>query len=164
MNTTARLMTETLRRQPYSRRAVDHDGDVIDRLVPPRRDREAAERVFWKLVRGHGRPSRRMITDTRRSDAAAPRRVLPAVVHGPTPYENSGFWRTRAVLTWNDVTCPCGTGERSASAGAARTLLAKLTVPGRRPELKPAIKRPAQKANGLSAMSVCVRARSGRTV
>ncbi|HEX7137840.1 MAG TPA: DDE-type integrase/transposase/recombinase [Vicinamibacterales bacterium] len=33
-------------RQQYLWRAVDHDGDVIDILVQPRRDRTAAERFF----------------------------------------------------------------------------------------------------------------------
>lgn len=39
-------------RQQYLWRAVDHDGDVIDILVQPRRDRDAAERFLRKLLKG----------------------------------------------------------------------------------------------------------------
>jgi len=39
----------------YLWRAVDQDGDVIDILVQPRRDRRAAERFFRKLLKGQGR-------------------------------------------------------------------------------------------------------------
>ena len=38
----------------YLWRAVDQDGDVIDILVQPRRDRRAAERFFRKLLKGQG--------------------------------------------------------------------------------------------------------------
>jgi transposase-like protein len=64
-------------RQQYLWRAVDHDGDVIDILVQPRRDRHAAERFFRKLLKGEGRAPRRLITDQLRSYAAAHRRVMP---------------------------------------------------------------------------------------
>jgi putative transposase len=76
-------------RQQYLWRAVDHDGDVIDILVQPRRDRAAAERFFRKLLKGQGRTPRRMITDKLRSYAAAHRRVMPSVVHSTTQYENN---------------------------------------------------------------------------
>jgi putative transposase len=75
--------------QQYLWRAVDHDGDVIDILVQPRRDRDAAERFFWKLLKGQGRPPRRLITDKLRSYAAAHRRVMPSVVHSTRQYENN---------------------------------------------------------------------------
>ena len=39
-------------RLQYLWRAVDQDGDVIDILVQPRRDRRAAERFFRKLLKG----------------------------------------------------------------------------------------------------------------
>ena len=38
-------------RLQYLWRAVDQDGDVIDILVQPRRDRRAAERFFRKLLK-----------------------------------------------------------------------------------------------------------------
>ncbi len=45
-------------RQQYLWRAVDHDGDVINILVQPRRDRDAAERFFRKLLKGQCRAPR----------------------------------------------------------------------------------------------------------
>jgi len=76
-------------RQQYLWRAVDHDGDVIDILVQPRRDRDAAERFFRKLLKGQGRTPRRVITDKLRSYTAAHRRVMPSVVHSTRQYENN---------------------------------------------------------------------------
>ena len=43
-------------------RAVDQDGDVIDILVQPRRAQKAAKRFFRKLLKGHGRPSWKLVT------------------------------------------------------------------------------------------------------
>ena len=76
-------------RQQYLWHAVDHDGDVIDILVQPPRDRAAAERFFRRLLKGQGRTPRRLITDTLRSYTAAHRRVMPSVVHSTTQYENN---------------------------------------------------------------------------
>ncbi len=71
-------------RQQYLWRAVDQDGDVIDILVQPRRDRHAAARFFRKLLKGQGRAPRRLITDKLRSYAAAHRSVMPSVAHSTT--------------------------------------------------------------------------------
>jgi putative transposase len=76
-------------RQQYLWRAVDHDGDVIDILVQPRRDRRAATRFFRKLLKRQGSAPRRLITDKLRSYAAARRTVMPSVVHCTDPYANN---------------------------------------------------------------------------
>jgi putative transposase len=76
-------------RQQYLWRAVDQDGDVIDILLQPRRDRRAAERFFRKLLKGQGCAPRRLITDKLRSYSAAHRLVMPAVVHSTRQYENN---------------------------------------------------------------------------
>ena len=47
----------------YLWRAVDQDGDVIDILVQPRRDRKAAKRFFRKLLKGLCRVPGRLVTD-----------------------------------------------------------------------------------------------------
>ena len=73
----------------YLWRAVDQDGDVIDILVQPRRDRHAAARFFRKLLKGQGRGPRRLITDKLGSYAAAHRTVMPSVVHSTRQYENN---------------------------------------------------------------------------
>ena len=76
-------------RRQYLWRAVDQDGDLIDILVPSRRDRHAATRFFRTLLKGQGREPRRLITDTLRSYAAAHRTVMPAVRHSTQQYENN---------------------------------------------------------------------------
>ena len=69
--------------------AVDQDGDVLEILVQPRRDRHAAARFFRKLLKGQGRGPRRLITDKLGSYGAAHRTVMPAVVHSTRQYENN---------------------------------------------------------------------------
>ena len=70
-------------------RAVDQDGDVIDILVQPRRDRKAAKRFFRKLLKGQGRVPRRLVTDKLRSYPAALRSVMPSEIHTTKQYENN---------------------------------------------------------------------------
>ena len=65
------------------------DGDVIDILVQPRRDRKAAKRFFRKLLKGQGHVPRRFVTDKLRSYGAAKRTVMPSVVHSTKQYENN---------------------------------------------------------------------------
>ncbi len=76
-------------RRQYLWRAVDQDGDLIDILVQPRRNRRAAEKFFRKLLKGQGCEPRRLVTDKLRSYAAAHRRVMPSVVHDTTQYANN---------------------------------------------------------------------------
>ncbi len=73
----------------YLWRAVDQDGDVIDILVQPRRDRKAAKRFFRKLLKGQGRVPGRLVTDKLRSYPAALRSVMPSVIHSTDQYENN---------------------------------------------------------------------------
>jgi putative transposase len=75
--------------QRYLWRAVDQDGDVIDILLQPRRDRRAAERFFRKLLKGQGREPRRLVTDKLRSYAAAKRTIMPSVAHDTSQYANN---------------------------------------------------------------------------
>src|SRR2546422_5774128 len=75
--------------QQYLWRAVDQDGDVIDILVQPRRDRRAAARFFRKLLKGQGRAPRRLIPDKHRRYSAAHRVVMPFVLHSTTHNENT---------------------------------------------------------------------------
>ena len=73
----------------YLWRAVDQDGDVIDILVQPRRDRRAAERFFRRLLKGQGGEPRRLVTDKLRSYGAARRNAMPSVVHDTSRYANN---------------------------------------------------------------------------
>jgi putative transposase len=76
-------------RRHYLWRAVDQDGDVIDILLQPRRDRHAAARFFRALLKGSGRVPRRVVTDRLGTYQAAHRSVMPSVVHDTTRYANN---------------------------------------------------------------------------
>jgi len=65
----------------YLWRAVDQDGDTLDILVQPRRDKRAAKRFFRKLMKGMKYAPRIIVTDKLRSYAAAHREVMPSVLH-----------------------------------------------------------------------------------
>ena len=70
-------------RQQYLWRAVDEDGDVLDILVQPRRNRHAAVRFFRKLLKTQRHVPRRLITDKLRSYSAACRTVRFCCNFGP---------------------------------------------------------------------------------
>ena len=76
-------------RRHYLWRAVDEDGDTIDILLQPRRDRHAAERFFHRLLTTQGTEPRRLVTDKLGSYAAARRRVMPSAPHDTTRYANN---------------------------------------------------------------------------
>ena len=73
----------------YLWRAVDQDGDVLDILVQPRRDRKAAARFFRRILKGQGAEPRRIVTDKLRSYSAAHRTVMPFVPHDTGRYANN---------------------------------------------------------------------------
>src|SRR5690348_13617635 len=62
-------------------RAVDQDGFALDVLVQSRRDKEAAKRLFRKLLKKQGRTPRVLVTDKLKSYAAAKREIMPGVEH-----------------------------------------------------------------------------------
>ena len=62
-------------------RAVDQDGFVLDVLVQSRRDKQAAKRLFRKLLKKQGRAPRVLVTDKLKSYAAAKREIMPGVEH-----------------------------------------------------------------------------------
>ena len=62
-------------------RAVDQDGEVLDILVQPRRNRQAAKKFFRRLLRRLQYVPRAIITDKLGSYAAAKAEVLPGVQH-----------------------------------------------------------------------------------
>src|SRR5260370_26960360 len=65
----------------YLWRAVDQDGDVLDILVQPRRNKKAAKKFFRKLLKGLQYVPRAIVTDQLRSYAAAKAEVMPSVEH-----------------------------------------------------------------------------------
>src|ERR1700680_1770801 len=65
----------------YLWRAVDQDGEVLDILVQPRRDRQAAKKFFRKLLQRLQYVPRAIMTDKLGSCAAAKAEGLPDVRH-----------------------------------------------------------------------------------
>jgi len=65
----------------YLWRAVDQDGEVLDILVQPRRNKRAAKKFFRKLLKVLQYVPRAIVTDKLRSYAAAKAEILPSVQH-----------------------------------------------------------------------------------
>lgn len=65
----------------YLWRAVDQDGNVLDILVPPRRDPRAVKRFVRKLLKGLQSVPRVIITAKLTSYGAAKKAILPGVEH-----------------------------------------------------------------------------------
>jgi putative transposase len=75
--------------QHYLWRAVDQDGVVLDILVQPRRDANAAKRFFKQLLKGLQYVPRVIVTDKLRSYGVAHRQLLPGVEHRQSRYLNN---------------------------------------------------------------------------
>jgi putative transposase len=73
----------------YLWRAVDQDGEVLDILVQPRRNKRAAKKFFRKLLKGLQYVPRAIITDRLGSYAAAKAEVLPDVEHRRGRWQNN---------------------------------------------------------------------------
>ena len=75
--------------QHYLWRAVDQEGVVLDILVQPRRDAEAAKRFFRRLLKGLQYVPRVIVTDKLRSYGVAQRELLPKAEHRQSRYLNN---------------------------------------------------------------------------
>ena len=73
----------------YLGRAVDQDDTVLDSLVQRRRNKKAAKQCFKKLLKGLRDGPRVLITEKRKSYAAAKREVIPGVEHRQSRYLNN---------------------------------------------------------------------------
>ncbi len=62
-------------------RAVDANGYVLDALLQSRRDKRAALRLMYKLLKGQETPPRVIVTDKLRSYDAAKREIMPGIEH-----------------------------------------------------------------------------------
>ncbi len=76
-------------KQQYLWRAVDQDGDTIDILIQPHRDKKAAKRFFRRLLKAQGDWPNRLITDKLRSYGAARREIMPSVPHDTSRWANN---------------------------------------------------------------------------
>ena len=68
-------------RRMYLWRAVDSEGEVLDVLVQPKRDKAAALRLMRKLLKKQGYAPRVLVTDKLRSYSAARRELGLAARH-----------------------------------------------------------------------------------
>ena len=73
----------------YLWRAVDQDGNVLDILVQPRRNAQAARKFFRRLLKGLRYVPRVVITDKLASYGVAHRKLLPSVEHRRSKYLNN---------------------------------------------------------------------------
>jgi len=72
-------------RRLYLWRAVDSEGEMLDLLVRPSRDKAAALKLMRKLLKKQGYAPRMLVTDKLRSYASARREL------GCPPATNRGF-------------------------------------------------------------------------
>jgi putative transposase len=77
-------------RRMYLWRAVDSEGEILDLLVQPRRDKAAALRLMRKLVRKQGYGPRVLVTDRLQSYAAARRQLGLSARHEQGLCKKSG--------------------------------------------------------------------------
>jgi putative transposase len=73
----------------YLWRAVDQEGNVLDILVPRRRDKGAAKKFLRKLMKGLTYVPCVIVTDKLKSYGAAMREILPGVKHRQRRYLNN---------------------------------------------------------------------------
>jgi putative transposase len=67
--------------QYYLWRAVDSEGNVLDILMQPHRDTQAAKRFFRKLLQQQGFVPRVIVTDKLKSYEASKKQMLKSVEH-----------------------------------------------------------------------------------
>jgi transposase-like protein len=86
-------------RRMYLWRAVDQEGEILDLLLQPRRDRRAAVRLMRKLLKKHGFAPKLAVTDRLRSYATAFRALrLTRPSHRTLTYWSGCCQQVRARL------------------------------------------------------------------
>ena len=76
-------------KQHYLWRAVDQDGEVIDRNLQAKRDGAAAKRFLRCLLRSSDGEPREVVTDKPRCYQVAHRELIPEAIHSTQQYENN---------------------------------------------------------------------------
>ena len=111
---------------------MDEDGDVLDILVQPRRNRHAAVRFFRRLLKNQRHVPRRLITDKLRSYSAACRAVMPSVLHCTDQYANNraeGIVKLRLTAVSDAQHGGFATGWSPVYWGSIDDLFVNLTMP-----------------------------------
>jgi putative transposase len=86
-------------RRMYLWRAVDSEGEILDLLVQPRRDKAAALRLMRKLVRKQGYAPHVLVTDKLQSYGAARRQLGLSARHEQGLRKNNPSRKKRANST-----------------------------------------------------------------
>ena len=81
-------------KQLYVWRAVDSEGEVLDILVQPRRDRQAAFKLMQKLLKKQGITPATIVTDKLRSYGSVLRELGVAWRH------DTGRWKNNRASIW----------------------------------------------------------------
>ena len=77
-------------RRMYLSRAVDSEGEVLDLLVQPRRDKRAAQKLMRKLLKKQGYAPDELVTDKLGSYDAARRELRLSCRHDQGLRKNNG--------------------------------------------------------------------------
>jgi transposase-like protein len=84
-------------RRTYLWRAVDREGEILDLLIQPRRDKRAAVRLMRKLLKKRGFAPKLAVTDKLRSYAAAFQALRLTCRHEQGLQSRRDFARGRAT-------------------------------------------------------------------
>ena len=84
-----RIVIQVNGKQLYVWRAVDSEGEVLDILVQPRRDRQAAFKLMRKLLKKQGITPATIVTDKLRSYGSARRELGVAWRHDTGRWKNN---------------------------------------------------------------------------
>ncbi len=82
----------------YLWRAVDSEGEILDLLVQPRRDRSAALRLMRKLLKKQGYAPRLLVTNKLASYACARRELGLSACHEQDLGKNNGAENSHQVV------------------------------------------------------------------
>ena len=105
-------------RQLYVWRAVDSEGEVLDILVQPRRDRKAALKLMRKLLKKHGVTPATIVTDKLGSYRSALRQLGIAQRHDTGRWKNNRAENSHQPLRQRERRM-----KRFKSAGSAQRFL-----------------------------------------
>jgi putative transposase len=106
-------------RRMYLWRAVDSEGEILDLLVQPKRDKAAALRLMRKLLRKQGYAPRVLVTDRLRSYAAARRHLGLGARHEQGLRKNNRAENSHQVV--------CGSNRRRRLSAFCRSTLRSTT-------------------------------------
>jgi hypothetical protein len=112
----------------YLWRAVDHEGEVLDMLVQPRRDIRAALRLMRKLLKKQGFAPKLLVTDKLRSYAAAFRRLRLTCRHEQGLRKNNRAEKIR-IRQSDDASASCSGSSRLDPPSAFSACTARFTTP-----------------------------------